>query len=421
PKNHFALPYSYTNLFSEYFKFSGELYNNKETIDVKPYTLLELQIDLKVEKFEKDIGVCERFVNELNIFDLFTVGYYIFPAIIQFQNLKSLNLRKCSVSYSAWCIVNYTLNCLVSLKIDDVTFIVSTMEEFDESKIILGNYLRELKVDACNYWITDLPWETNKFIFNTVEDKNHDPVKLPLICIPTLREAAFSNYKVQGGWLAKFLILNPQLIAITIDLSQIDQSAINTLAKSSNLNEFNIQCWGPEPSNNRTLEFSKISSIKTLNIEYLCELSCDFIRDIILSCDNLNSLKYSLSVFSDCQTVITSFYTNTAPKLQNLKYLNIESGFEELMDLDLKNFSSVEHLEVGNCDQIVMDLELPNYATLLKKLTIYYDERNFKVEDIKKKFEKFTNWKCKFKKDKIVCLKLNNKNLLNYLVEIRGI
>ncbi|KXN65333.1 hypothetical protein CONCODRAFT_13111, partial [Conidiobolus coronatus NRRL 28638] len=406
PKNHFTLPYSYTNLFSEYFKFSGELYNNKETIDVKPYTSLELQIDLKVEKFEKDIRVCEGFVNELNLFDLFTVGYYIFPAFIQFQNLKSLNLRKCSVSYSAWCIVNYTLNCLTSLKIDNVTFIVSTIEEFDESKLILGKCLNSLEVGTCNYWITDLPWETTKFIFNTVEDKNHDPVKLPLICIPTLREITFDNHKVQNGWLAKFLILNPQLTSITIDLTEIDQSVINALAKSSNLTELDIQCCGLEPLNNQILEVPNLLSIKTLNIEYVCELSCDFINSLIISCSNLKSLNYSIGLFADCKTVITSFCTKSVPNLRNLNYLSINPMSEQLIETNLRNFTEVEHLELWNCDHIIMNLELPNYPTLLKKLIVLYNGRNFKVEDIKKKFNNFINWKCKFNNDKIVCSKL---------------
>jgi hypothetical protein len=406
PKSYFTLAYSNISLFSEYSKFSSELYNNREKIDIKPYTSLELQIYLKVEKFEKDIGVYEGFINELNIYDLSTIGYYIFPAFIQFQNLNSLSITKCSISYSAWCIVNYTLKCLKSLTIDGITFIVSTIEEFNENKMILGNHLTRLEVDACSYWITDLPWETTKFIFNTVEDKNHNRVKFPLICVPTLREVIVSNYKFQSGWLTEFLILNPQLTALTIDHSEIYQSVLNVIAKSSSLADLSIQCWGSEPLNNRVLEFVKLSSIKTLNVEHLCELSCNFMSNIILSCDNLNTLNYNISIFSDCQTVIRTFYSNTTPKLQSLKYLNIDSGFEDLMYLDLKNFSSVEHLKIGNCNQILTDLELPTYPTLLKKLTIIYGDQNFKVEDLKKKFEKFVNWKCTFTEDKITCSKL---------------
>ncbi|KXN65455.1 hypothetical protein CONCODRAFT_12944 [Conidiobolus coronatus NRRL 28638] len=299
--------------------------------------------------------------------------------------------------------MHYNLICLTSLKITRVTFIVSTVEEFDQSKIILGNHLRKFDVHYCSYWVTDLPDEDTKFIFNTIEDIYRHSIKLPLICIPTLKEFTLSIYKVKNHWLSGFLIINPQLTALTIDHTEIDEFTLIMLAKYSNLTDLSIRCWGFRILNDPILEFPKITSIKTLNIEYLCESSCDFINNIIFSCVNLNSLNYSLSVFSETQTVMSYFYMNTVPKLQNLK---IDSGFGEIMDLDLKNFISVEHLEVRNCGQIIVKLELPSYPTLLKKLTIYYKERNFKVGYIKKKFEKFINWKCKFKKDKITCFKI---------------
>jgi hypothetical protein len=71
--------------------------------------------------------------------------------------------------------------------------------------------------------------------------------------------------------------------------------------------------------------------------------------------------------------------------------LNINSGFEELLDLDLKSFRSVEWLEIVNCNQTVTNLDLLNYPTLLRRFTLLYNGKNFKVEDIKK--------------DKIICYK----------------
>jgi hypothetical protein len=406
-EGYFTLSNSESNLFSKFSKFSDELYKTKKNIDVKPYTTLELQIDLEIEKFEKDVGIYEGFVNELNIFDLFTVGYYIFPAFIQFQNLKSLSLTKCSVSYSAWCIINYTLNCLKALRIDGITFIVSTNENFDENKLIIGKCLASLEIDNCKYWTTDLPFEANKFIFNTIEDKSHDPIKLPLISVPTLREVIFSNYRFQNGWLAGFLNLNPQLAALTVEHTEIDQLALNTLTNSSNLIELSITCFRVQVPINRNLEFPNLPNIKKLNTESVCELSFNFINDIILSCSNLKSLSYILGLFSDHQAMMNALYTQTLPNLPNLNYLNIGSDYEGLIDnIDRRIFTKVEHLEMWSYHFIVMRLELPSYPIYLKKLTISYDGTNSKDEEVKKKFEKFDSWKCKFKKNKVICSKL---------------
>jgi hypothetical protein len=281
-----------------------------------------LKLNPWINKFMKELLVNMSLVKSIELSDINKPGYYIFPVLNIFLNLRSLKLTIISIGLEDFLnFLNFT-ELLEVLEVSNIKLVSSSdNEELDNKSTKLPIKLKEISYSQVKIAHSNSLSNPPAFLF---EDQLLDlqSYNLPIQSLPNLVKLWYLNSGIACSYINEYLCFNPQLTNLKIESIDLISENLDIISSFNTLKTLIIM--GTE-NDFEILNLKKIPELKSINKLILLNIysnSYKQYQSLISKCTQLKILE--LNIISDEE----GFYPEFTENMCFLKELKIKLNDE---------------------------------------------------------------------------------------------
>ncbi|KXN65492.1 hypothetical protein CONCODRAFT_80759, partial [Conidiobolus coronatus NRRL 28638] len=393
------------NLLYGYFEFDRCLDRGiEDEFDLKPYKELELEPALKM--FESQLNDIRLYAKTVVISDACNAGYYLFPTLTSFQNLKTLRLINCTLPLIELSNLSKTLDNLETLELTISTLLRNTKQKVKLNSLKFGAKVKSISVIDCQLASSKLLQDPQEFLFNTKSNSNIQDFVLPAVAVPSLKYYSYRTIGRSDKLTNKFLAKNPQLEYLSFESSFLDQSKLDHIKSTEKLRKLSITCQSHPPPN--LFLIPKLEALNTLKFTSPNPLNYLIIEDLLIKAQNLKELYFTLVVVGstdDSSPTVQRLIDSVIPNLKLEKlYISIVGTLKR--NLNLNNLTNIESLFIeGNFKSLIEVKFMQSIG--FKQTELNYGrsgvgDESVSFDDTKERLESEVDWSFTYKSGKIL-------------------
>ncbi|KXN67716.1 hypothetical protein CONCODRAFT_167192 [Conidiobolus coronatus NRRL 28638] len=277
-----------------------------------------LKLNPWINKFMKELLVNMSLVKSIELNDINKPGYYIFPVLNIFLNLRSLKLANIYIGFEDFLnFLNFT-DLLEVLEATNVKLVKSSSnEELDYKPIKLPIKLKEISYSQVSVLHSNSLNNPLTFLFDD-QLLDSEPYNLPIQSLPNLVKLWYLNSGIACSYINEYLCFNPQLTNLKIESIDLISENLDIISSFNTLKTLII--LGAE-NDFEILNLKNIPELKSINKLILVNIHSKSYKQyqrLILNCTQLETLE--LNIISD----VEGFYPELTENMCFLKELKIK-------------------------------------------------------------------------------------------------